>query len=78
MRIRGRRVGGEPGPGPRDPKSLKVEATMLGEGGVHENAGRGLGLDHAGQGSLRRRVAFGIDVGPEGMTLRRELSAAVR
>ena len=64
MRTRARRVGREPGPGPRDPASLEVEATMLGEGWAPENARHGLGLNHAGKGPLRRRTTLSKNVGP--------------
>ena len=57
------KCGGKASLGPRDPTSLKVEATVpAGGGGVPEKAGHGLGLLHAGQGPLRRRIALSIDV----------------
>ena len=56
---------------------------MPGEGGVPENAGHGLCLNHAGKGPLRRRITLGINVGPgrdngtQGILRRSEVTAIV-
>ena len=58
MRTRRRRLGGEPGSGTRDPASLEMETTIRARAGSAKQAGHELGFYLAGQGFLRRRVAF--------------------
>ena len=56
---------------------------MPGKSGAPENAGHGLGLNHAGKGSLRRRIALSENVGlgrnnaAQGILGRSEMAAIV-